>query len=87
MELSSAYKHLKGGCQEDGARLFPVVPSDGTRSNRHKLNTNVTSTCEEEELLYIEGGPTLEQVEHIESSSPETHLKSSWLQSCVTSPR
>lgn len=30
-EIFNAYKHLKGGCRGDRARLFPVVLSDRTK--------------------------------------------------------
>ncbi|RMC11905.1 hypothetical protein DUI87_11032 [Hirundo rustica rustica] len=54
-DLVSAYKRLKGICQECGAKLISAVPSDKARSNGHQLKQKV-SPQHEEELPYTEGG-------------------------------
>ncbi|PKU41209.1 hypothetical protein llap_8494 [Limosa lapponica baueri] len=36
-DLINACQYLRGGCQEDGVRLFSVVPSDRIGVNGHKL--------------------------------------------------
>lgn len=41
----NVYKQLKGGCEEDGAMLFSVVPSDKKKDNEHKLKQRTFCLC------------------------------------------
>lgn len=60
-DLTNVYKSLKGGKEKQGARLFSLVSTDRTRSNKQefpnrKLNLNKRN------FFYCEGGQTLEHV-------------------------
>jgi len=60
-KLIDLYKYLKEGCQEFGARLFSLVPSDRARGTGHKRKHR--SFClNKEKLFCCESGQSLEQV-------------------------
>ena len=40
----NTYKYLKGGCQDDGTRLFSVVPSDRTGAMGTRWNTESSTS-------------------------------------------
>lgn len=44
--------YQKGGCQENGSRLFPAVPSNRTRDNGQKLRHRKLYLNMRKELLY-----------------------------------
>ncbi|PKU46971.1 mam domain-containing protein 2 [Limosa lapponica baueri] len=58
---SHVYKHLKGERKEDRARLFPVVPSDRTKGNRHKSKHRSFILNIRKQFCHCEGDQALAQ--------------------------
>lgn len=59
--LISVYKYLRGWCKEDRARLYSVVPSDGSRGSGHNLKhrnirklKDVTEVCHRLSVMVVD---------------------------------
>lgn len=55
------YKYMMGRNEQEGARLFSVVPTDKTGGNGHKFKTHEILS-EHEKTIFLLCGQTLEQV-------------------------
>lgn len=60
-DLINVSNYLNGGCKEDRARLFLVVPSDRTRSNEHNLKRQEVLPDLQEALCHCAGDHSKEQ--------------------------
>lgn len=70
-KLIYVHKYLGEGCEEDGVRLFSVMPSDRIRDNRHKLKHSRFSLNTGKHFFTVKVARHMLPRESVESSSLE----------------
>jgi len=86
-DLINAYKYFKGGYQEDGARLFSVVPSDRMRGNGHKLKHRKFHLNMRKNFFTLRGQSTgIGCSERLWSLLPWRYSRPAWMQPAAGDP-
>lgn len=79
--LMSAYQYLKWGWQKEGVRLFSMVPSSRTRSNRQKW---IKDAFEHEEHTLLCSDRALKETAQKVCGFPHwRYCRTVWTQSCA----
>jgi len=87
-DLVNAYKYLEGGCQEEGARLFSVVPRDRTRGNGHKLKQRKFHVNVRKNFFPLRVTEHWNRLPREVVDSPSLEISEpAWMRSCATFSR